>query len=65
MKLKPFEGTMSSTAKSNSNPKNEYLQEEILEKRKNLHKKGSKCIRNKTPMRTKVRKMNRKVLERK
>jgi|LakMenEpi03Aug12_release.lakeMendotaPanAssembly.Ray.scaffolds.fasta_scaffold218338_2 hypothetical protein len=56
---------MSWTAKSNSNPKNEYLQEEILEKRKNLHKKGNKCIRNKTPMRTKVRKMNRKVLEKK
>jgi hypothetical protein len=55
----------SSTDKFNNSHKNESSQEEILERKKNSPKKGNKCIRNRTPMKTKVRRMTRKALEKK
>lgn len=47
---------MSLMVRFNNNQKKESSHEEILEKKKNSHKKDSKCIKNRTPMKTKVKK---------
>lgn len=49
---------------SNSHKK-EFSPEEILERKSNSPKKGSKFIRNRTPMKTRARKTTRRDLEKK